>query len=414
MKKIFLLLLVLSLLCLYALLKFHIPEIPQKGQLSAADCSRFINFSGRFFLLIAAGLFATLVLSPTKGGIEVKRFSSQVWLNGTLSILGTVIVSALIFNPIGTFPWNTNNITSLNYRFEKPYLYNQLNSVPDMIFLGTSISLRVPAQKYAQKFSLTGFNFSVLGATSIDYFTLTNLIVSKSTPDKKPAVIVTEVLSPSLSPLHVGIPYYQQYPINYVEYMPLMPAVETISTHFDRNFSLSSFFSIIFVEYFTWTKRWTRPFSIFRPDGSTLAGSNTINYKNNLATVSKKLNILLQCDELNSQGKDAISRMVALGKQQHISMVFYRSPINDDFYKVIKKKPRVYEPCKKKFNQFMQQTQIENPNVFYVELSHYAPISSGGQALYKDSHHLNSVGTERILKVLTPTIQKAIEYSRSR
>jgi hypothetical protein len=414
MKKNLPLLLVLSLLCLYALLKFHIPEISQKGQLTVADCDRFINFSERIFLLIAAGLFATLVLSPTKGGIEVKRFSSQVWLNGILSILGTVTISVLIFNPIGTFPWNTNNITRLNYRFEKPYLYNKLNFVPDLIFLGTSVSLRVPAQKYAQKFSLTGFNFSVLGATSVDYLTLTNLIVSKSTSDKKPAVIVTEVLSPSLSPLHVGIPYYQQYPINYVEYMPLMPAVETISTHFDRNFSLSSFFSTIFVEYFTWTKRWTRPSSTFRPDGSTSAGSKTINYKNQLATVSKKLDILLQCDELNSQGKDAISKMAALGKQQHISMVFYRSPINDDFYKVIKKKPSLYEPCKKKFNQFMQQIQIENPNVFYVDLSHYAPISSGGQALYKDSHHLNFVGTELILEVLTPTIQKAIEYSRFR
>ncbi|MGC1377651.1 MAG: hypothetical protein WA821_15560, partial [Anaerolineales bacterium] len=67
-----------------------------------------------------------------------------------------------------------------------------------------------------------------------------------------------------------------------------------------------------------------------------------------------------------------------------------------------------------KFNRFMEQIQTENPNVFYVDLSHYAPISSGGKALYLDSHHLNSVGTDRLLDVLTPTIQKAIEYARSR
>jgi len=416
MKKNLPLLLVLFLLCAYAFLTFQKPEFTPNGPPTDLDLSVFIEFSQRIFLFIGVGLFTIVVLSQTENQNEVKQFSSRVWIMGIFSILGITTVSVLIFNPIGAFTWNIDRVAHRDTRLVKPQMYNQLNPAPDIVFLGTSISYRILAQKYAQRFSLDGFNFSVLGGTAVDYSTLTNFIVSESTPDKKPAMLVTEVLSPGLLPTHAGVKYYKRYPIEYAVYMPLNFAFETVSTHLDEIFTFPAFSRIIYVEYFIQNKRWNELTNL-RPDGAgktvpPIAKEST--YKRAVAVGGQDLNTLLQCANLDAQGQDLIAKMVASGRQQHISMVFYRSPINDDFYAIMKKKPKTYEPCEEKFNRFMEQIQRENPNVFYVDLSHYAPISSGGKALYLDSHHLNSVGTDRLLDVLTPTIQKAIEYARSR
>ncbi len=417
MKKNLLLLLVLSLLCVYAFLEFQKPEFSQAVPPTDVDRSKFIDFSKEICLFMGVGLFAILVFSPTRDQNEIKQCSSRVWLTGIFSILGVTTASVLIFNPIGAFTWNINRVANKDIRLLKPQLYNQQNSVPDIIFLGTSISYRIPAQKYAQRFSLTGFNFSVLGGTTVDYYTLTNFIVSKSTPDEKPTVIVTEVLSPSLLPSHIGSKYYERYPIEYTVYMPPKFAFETISAYLDKIFTFSSFSQIIYVEYFIYNKQWAKS-STLRPDGvgiTVFPIKDAATYKKNVTRGgTKQLDNLLRCDELDTQGQDLILKMVALTKEQHISIVFYRSPINDDFYKIMKKKPKIYKSCEKKFNQFMEQIQIENPNVFYIDLSHYPSISSGGQALYTDSHHLNFVGSERVLEALTPTIQDAINYPQSR
>ncbi|MGC1379217.1 MAG: hypothetical protein WA821_23505, partial [Anaerolineales bacterium] len=262
MKKNLPLLLVLFLLCAFALLTFHIPELPQKAHLSAiADYIPFTDFSQKIGLLIGAGLFTILVLSSPLWGAEnrneIKQFSSRVWIIGVLSILGITTVSVVALNPTGAFTWNIDRVSYLNTRLLKPYYYiNRLNSTPDIIFLGTSVSFLIPANEYAQKLSLTGFNFSTTGGTVVDYATLTNLVLSRSTPDKKPAVFVVELLSPSLSPSHIDVKYYQQYPIEYAApYMPFGFAVETISAHLDKVFMLSTFSQVIYVEAFMLNKR---------------------------------------------------------------------------------------------------------------------------------------------------------------
>jgi hypothetical protein len=170
-----------------------------------------------------------------------------------------------------------------------------------------------------------------------------------------------------------------------------------------------------YVEYFTLNKQWKK-ISV-APDGSGIAVPRTEEeaiYKSQVMKAGQDLDKLLQCDDLNMDGQDAIRKLAALSKEQHISIVFYRSTVNNDFYRFTKKKPAAYWQCERKFNLFMEQIQIEAPNIFYVDLSHYAPISSGGQDLFIDSHHLNSIGAKRVLEVLTPTIQEAIEYARSK
>jgi len=412
MKKSFPLLLVLSLLCLYILLTIQLPQFTQKGPPTDLDRSNFIDFTKEIWLIVAIILLTTLSLSRKGSQNEANQVSWKVWLSGMITILGITTLSVLIFNPSGAFTWSINHVANRDTRLVKPYLYDQLNPAPDIVFLGTSISYRIRAQEYAQKLSLTGFNFSMLGGTSVDYSTITNLILSKSALNEKPDVLVVEILSPSLGPSHAGVTYYEKYPLEYTKYMPFKFAVETISAQLDKIFTFSSFSQFIYVEYFTWKKQWNEKVNL-SPDG-TASPVNRIQkkaaYKKAVAKVGKSLDELLQCTHLDTDGQDAILKMVALSKEQHISIVFYRSPINNDFYRIKNKKATIYKPCEESFNQFMKQIEAENPNVFYSDLSHYAPISSGGKALYIDSHHLNSIGSDNLLKVLTPTIQSAIQY----
>jgi len=416
MKKNILHLLVLALLTAYGIWIFRQPGLFNFVQPSQATASRFTNLSKEVLLFVGAALFAILMLGSRQNKAGFEQFSARTWLYGIGCILGITTISVLIFNPIGAFySWNIDNVVQRNPRLVKSYLYNRLKSVPDIVFLGTSVSYRIPAQKYARGFSLSGFNYSVSGGSSIDYFTITNLILSRSTPDQRPAVLVTEILSPSLAPSYNGIEYYTQFPFEAARYMPANFAYQDISRHLEQLFTFSSFPQIMYVEYFTLTKQWVKV-----PTANTDGAGRVVNpiqqdaaYRRGVTYIGKDLNLLLRCKGLDPQGQDLILQMATMSQKQHVSLVFYRSPINDDFYAILGKDPKLYQPCENRFNQFMERLQAENPYVFFVDLSHYQPISSGGKALYLDSHHLNSAGSNLVLQVLKPTIQKAIDYARS-
>jgi hypothetical protein len=415
MKKNLPLLIILSLLCVYVLLTFQKPEFTLKGPPSDLDWAKFFSFAKDSWLFASVVLFTFLVFSPTGNRNEVKQPPPSVWLSGVFTLLGIIILPGVIFNPSGAFTWNIDNVVNKDTRLIKPYLYDRLNSAPDIVFMGTSISHRIRAQDYARRLALTGFNFSTLGGTTVDYFTITGFIMSKPIADKKPAVLVTEILSPSLGPSHAGVEFYKRYPLEYIKYMAPKFAFKTISTHLERILTYASLSQIMYVGFFTWRGQWIGV-SNEPSDGTGIRIppiGNEANYRKSMIKSSKSLDKLLQCSDLNTDGQNAILKIVALSKGQHTSVVFYRSPINNDFYTLKSNKRKQYNFCEEKFNQFMQQIQKENPNVFYTDLSHYAPIASGGKDLYLDSHHLNSVGSEHLLKVLTPLIKSAVEYART-
>jgi len=394
---------------------FQCPELSHPQLLSKETLAEFTDFMRTVFLFVGLLLLANLGLGSRKNQGEARRYSFRVWIFGILSILGVTTISLIIFNPVGVFTWNLNNDQGKDTRLVKSYLYNQLNSTPDIIFLGSSVSFLIPAQKYAQEFSLSGFNFSVQGGTIVDYFTLSNLSMSRSTNINKPRVIVIEILSPHLTPTFNRIPYYKNYPVEYVQYMPLNFAFKTLSTHLGSFFAASSISEVIFVK--------SRNLQFSNSHYSSSDGSRErqdpldpvkdASYKKRLAGTWKALDKQLWCKEPDPGGKDLLREIVALSQQRHISLVFYRPPINKDFYVVLKKDPAHYQRCANKFGQLMKQIQKKNSNVFYVDLSSYTPLSTGGKTLFIDSHHLNSVGTDHLLEALRPTIQAAIAHARS-
>jgi hypothetical protein len=410
MKKNIIRLLVLLLLCAYVLMAY-----PDQGFTSLANFFDFIAFAEKVVLLIGMSLLIILTMGPASQS-EMSRSTARVWLSGVLAVLSTTTITIIISNPFGAFPWNTDNHAgAMNSRVDKIPLYKQLTSMPDVVFMGTSVSFPLPAQEYARRFSLSGFNFSLDGATPVDYFTLMNLILSEAPADDRPKIIITEILAPNLASEHGGTKFYNALPLEGVAYVPFPFSLRILSSHAMEVFDLASFSSAIFVEYFAWQGE--RPTVYFGADGTTLhpgEGPKTDYDRARFVRTSSLLHEFLFCTELDHQGKDLISRMAALSKKHGLKLIFYRPPINDDFYKLTDDDPATYKRksyrrCANKLDQFMQEIQSEYPNVLYVDLSHYPPISSGGRALYLDADHFTAQGMDRLLEVLTPIIKEHLE-----
>jgi hypothetical protein len=410
MKKNIHMLLVLLLLCAYVLIAY-----PDQGFASLADFFDFNAFAEKVVTLIGMSLLIILTMGPPGQG-ETNRSTAKVWLSGGFAVLGITTITIMIANPLGAFPWNTDNHAgAMNARVDKIPLYKQLTSMPDVVFLGTSVSFPLPAQEYAQRFSLSGFNFSLDGATPVDYITIMNLILSDATTDNRPKIIITEILAPNLASEHGGTKFYNALPLEGVAYAPFPFSLRIVSSHFIEVFDLASFSSAIFVKYFAWQGE--RPTIYFGVDGTSLypsEGPKTGYDQARFVRTSSLLHEFLFCTELDNQGKDLISRMAALSKKHGLKLIFYRPPINDDFYKLTDDNPatykrKSYKRCANKLEQFMQAIQSEYPNVLYVDLSHYPPISSGGRALYLDADHFTAQGMDRLLEVLTPIIKEHLE-----
>lgn len=415
MKKNISILLVLLLFGVYVLKMY-----PVRGFRSPADYYDFVAFAEKVVLFIGMSMLVTLAMRSA-GRDENQRRTQNVWLSGFVAVLGTTTIIILVSNPVGAFPWNTSNHAgSMNPRVDKIPLYKELPSAPDVVFMGTSVSFRIPAQEYAQQFSLTGFNFSVNGATPVDYLTLMNLILSKASPEGKPKVIVIEVLAPNLASEHAGLKFYNAYSLQGAAYAPLPFSLRIVSSHFNKLFDLTSFSSAIFVEYFAWNGK--PPTIAFGADGTTLdpAEGSEIGYdRERFVRASTLLHEFLFCTELDNQGKDLIWKMAALSQKHGMKLIFYRPPINNDFYKLsgvesTTFKRKTYRRCANKFDQFMQEVQTEFPDIFYVNLSNYRPIASGGRKLYMDPDHFTAEGMDRLLEVLTPILKEHLDETNLR
>src|SRR6185503_13090629 len=135
MKKNIITLPVLLLLCAYILMAY-----PDRGFTSLADFFDFIAFAEKVVLLIGMSLLIILTMGPASQS-EMSRSTTRVWLSGVLAVLSTTTITIIISNPLGAFPWNTDNHAgAMNSRVDKIPLYKQLTSIPDVVFMGTSVS----------------------------------------------------------------------------------------------------------------------------------------------------------------------------------------------------------------------------------------------------------------------------------
>jgi hypothetical protein len=237
----------------------------------------------------------------------------------------------------------------------------------------------------------------------IEYF-------AQHSPDgKMPAMVMAEIVSPSL-----GMSNPTQTPLRVIPAMAFDQGYAAISESVDlliRTGSVSdAIFTLLFVDHNRW-QIWVT----FGADGSGIRSTEQVAEKEYLNAVKNNIGLLkslITCDGLDATGKEYIENLVKLSNQYHFSLVFYRAPINADFFSLSDTKPGKYAVCKKAFDQYIKNITKQNSNVFFKDLSEYSRIASQGNQLYLDTHHLNKTGNTLVLEALSDEIHAALEWSK--
>jgi len=199
-----------------------------------------------------------------------------------------------------------------------------------------------------------------------------------------------------------------------IPYVTSDQAVSSFSEMLDSLTRVDSFSDVIFTLLFVDTQRW-EIWAKFSQDGTGIFTRELLSdgyqraVKNNISLIKS----LISCDAIGSVALDHMQKLVSLSQQYRFSIVFYRPPINADFYTFSKTKPGRYAQCKRIFDTYMRTLSEGNSNIFYKDLSDYAEISTMRMDAYTDTHHLKENGSVLVLQALNKEINSALEWAKA-
>lgn|GEM_PF-1971336 len=358
-------------------------------------------------LLLALMLFSLAAFSfSPRSAAPQKRF----WLTGFLGVLALCAAAILWVNPHGRFAWNKHaEYIEIETRARKVDLYKTMPRAPQAVFFGSSVSFLLPADEFESMYGAQAFNFAVNGASAADALALLHTLERIRADGDMPRLVTIEFLNPSLretSLTQTPLPYLRDIDSPADQARVLW---ETEKTFFKINSVWDAYFTATIVD----GGRWRLPLTL--TSNGTLDEVEPISTeKAYLKSVEKNialLNNLLTCESLDAQGQLAMQKIVALSLRRGFTLVLYRAPINADFYWLSGYAPKKYAACAAQFNEYMQNLAAKNANVFFVDLSAYAPIAEGGMAYYRDTHHLTRAGSAALLRALAPQIEAALMFN---
>lgn len=379
-----------------------------KSILKAGEYEAFSSQFKTLALLLGLLLLVSGLLFVKKADDKPSAASGFPWLVSFILLIILPLGLTLSVNPDGRFPWNEREtyITIAAHSI-KPNLYDKLKTTPDILILGSSVSFTTPADYVTEKWQVNGFNMSMNGAGPIDFVDALGYIVQKTPNQKTPSTLLVELLTPSLK---VSNP--TQTPLRLIPYMDsLNERARAAGETADSLVRMSSFGDSIFTLLFVDTHRW-QIWVKFTEDGTGVRNV-TSGYKNAVKNDVSLMKGLLTCPKLDATGKEYIQKLVELSHKHQFSIVFYRTPVNADFYDFSKTKPDRYAKCQSLLDSFMKNLTSKNPNVFYRNLSAYAPIADQRDVLYTDGHHLKSEGAILLLDELKTEIDAALKWSKA-
>jgi hypothetical protein len=340
-----------------------------------------------------------------------KMGESRFWYAGFLATLLIATVSVAYVNPHRKFPWNKrDHYLEVEVRSRKIDLYRNLKRAPDLVMFGSSVTFLEPTTYFQDKWGIQAFNMSLNMGGPVDFVNLIHIIKAKSPDAKMPKVITVEMLGISygLSDVELSTP---------LEYLPYMDSTDqqmrTLWTNIRDVLDLNSFSDSLFTLLIVEKGRWA-PVTILTEDGTMIRSDKDVKNSEYKGAIAKNIQLMggmQTCASINERGKAAVERMVQLSREYKFSLLFYRAPLNEDFYKFSKTQPSDYSKCNELFDQYLEGIAAQNPNVFFKDLSQYREIAAGGKNLYIDTHHLNTKGSMMLLDVLSPEIENALQWA---
>lgn len=371
---------------------------------SIKTLARFNDISENLFLWNGLFLLGILILLfPKVGKVPPERNIqySHLW-SVSFSAFFTALVFLVIYvNPHGRYPWNLYPFTTTAAHYQKIVLYEQLDKPPQVIVLGSSRAYTISAAYIAQTLGKETFNMAVGSAGPVDQMTLARYIVATS---PAPQLFIVELVATDLS----TSAWKDYMPLNLLPYMSINNALPVIKSVSLDTLSLRSLTDSLFLlfnrdatAYITFQSDGTGE----RPDRDPAAYQR--NLKNQIPAVFKRN----RCSELDVEGQNAIKDLAAFSEQNGIGIVFYRSPLNVEFYKQVNQENPLYKKCQRLFSEYIQVLTDTHPNVFYVDLIEYEPISSLREEGYIDVQHLHPHASNLVIDALHDDLQKALQWA---
>ncbi len=352
------------------------------------------------------GLLTLLVIKPSPQQPDANPESafSRYWLLSFLPILLSVAGMIIYVNPHGRYPWKKYPFTTTAAHLQKTLLYERHNKSAQIILLGSSRVYTIPASYISASLgNIPAFNFGVGGAGPLDELVVTRYILHRS--PVPPSVILVEVVATDL-----GTNYWQySIPINLLPYLPPDKVSPGLKSIWRDTLQASSVYDAIFLQLFSNSKEYIS----FLDDGTGIRGRREASryeqmIKEQLPNVYSN-NI---CWSLDQDGQKAFEEIARLSEKHHFAVVFYRSPLNIEFFRQADLERPAYKKCQRLFQEFMDGLSARYPGVFYVDLMYYEPISTLGSQVYIDVQHLTPEGSMMVIDALHPVLEKALEWVR--
>ncbi len=330
--------------------------------------------------------------------------SVYFWIAGILIFFVPVIVCVIFSNPYGIYPRdNHSTFLGLGARQTKLSLYNHFGKPVDFIILGSSRAFTISPAYLAEKYPVHAFNLSVEVGSPVDDLVFTRYIIHKQ-PGSIPKVFMVELVTAGLSSTlwHIPTQLAALVPMNYQPELLYEFANSTLNIQ-----SLSD--SILMGN----SGSPLGDFWKFGQDGWYLP---VIDDPADFYKAQLKLNgadnfSASLCTSLDPEGEKVINSMIDLAQKYQFSIVFYRSPLNEDLYKMFDTSVPAYTDCKKLVDAYFQEITSTHPNIFFQDLSEYQPIVSLKMTGYIDGQHLTPYGANKVVDTLAPEIRSALDWT---
>ena len=331
------------------------------------------------------------------------------WSLGFLGIFLSLTAFVSYVNPHGMFPWEfvkssgaaLSSLPTQN-RSEKIKLFNDLDNPPNILILGSSRAVGIPSARILANTGHDTFNMAVYSGGPLDYLTFGKFVYSQK---ETPNVLVVELIFPSLRVVETPMP------VSMFPYSDSDKKFEMIDNVLHDVISIQSISDTVY--QLAYEARFERPRQEdFLPDGTGIRMDMTeANYQAAFERVRKNLDINHKCVKLDDQGMVRLERLVTLATENKSAIVFYRSPLNAAYLDTEGSRHPDITKCESLFADYIANLLAQHPNLFYLDLTYYEPVTSLRENGFYDVHHLRPNAAQLVVDALTPEIQKAMDWA---
>lgn len=385
------------------LLAFLIRLVQDMTRFSLTDYTSYSTYLQSIVLALSLAVLFVIIRS---NGKSTAPYSARGWVITCSSITAAFVFLAVYINPEGLFPWNQLPVHVVGAaRAAKLNLYGRLKEPPEIVLLGSSRAHMLPASYVRQSFNLPAFNWSVEGGGAVDALTITNFLLARQ---KAPDVLVVEI-TPDL---YTGA-WQDRTPITMLPYLPdRQQTLDAFQTEMSNVLSYRMFSEASFTYLYIYRLYLNNPGS-FQADGTSVGDAPVVPwpYRDALGVEAPQKKLELQCNGPTSDGRAYTERLTRMADQQKFGIVFYISPLNSDFLRKFDLGNPAVENCLGQIDSYMAHLTQTHPNMRYLNLLRYDPISNLRAEGYVDIEHINKLAAERLMDVLLPEISGALQWA---